>query len=87
MEHEPELDLGGMKYDVHFDFTPNGCVIHSAIEPKEDGTHRELHKAEILHLSFILDEKFKSEIEAEKAQQPFDNFCEKADNFRESKYL
>jgi len=86
MEHERELEVGNIKYDVHFEITPNGCVIHSAIEPKEDGSHRELSKAEILHLSFILDEKYYLEIESEKAQAPFDNFCEKADNFRESKY-
>ena len=87
METNYEVNLNGFSYSVDYEITADGVNILSAIEPFEDGSHRECTKVEILAIKWELDEKFKSEIETEKAQSQFDNFCEKADNFRESKYL
>lgn len=87
METNYEVNLNGFSYSVDYEITADWVNILSAIEPFEDGSHRECTKVEILAIKWELDEKFKSEIEAEKAQSQFDNFCEKADNFRESKYL
>lgn len=87
MQTNYEVNLNGFDYDVDFEITADGVIVTKTIEPFEDGTRRETTQAERLAIKFELDEKFKAEIEAEKAQQPFDNFCEKADNFRESKFL
>ena len=87
MQTNYEVKLNGFDYDVDFEITADGVVITKAIEPFENGTHRGTTKAERLAIKWELDEKFKAEIEAEKEQAPFDNFCEKADNFRESKFL
>ena len=86
METNYEVNLNGFSYDVDFEITADGVNIINAIEPFEDGSHRETTQAEKLAIKWELDEKFKAEIKAEKAQEPFDNFCERADNFRESKY-
>ena len=87
METNYEVNLNGFSYSVDYEITADGVNILSAIEPFEDGSHRECSKVEILAIKWELDDKLKAEIEAEKAQSQFDNFCEKADNFRESKYL
>ena len=81
-----EVNINGFSYDVDYEITADGVDVLSAIEPFEDGSHRETTQAEKLAIKWELDEKFKAEIEAEKAQSLFDNFCERADNFRESKY-
>jgi len=86
METNYEVNLNGFSYDVDFEITADGVNILGAIEPFEDGSHRETTQAEKLAIKWELDEKFKYEIEEEQAQAPFDKFCEKADNFRESKY-
>ena len=83
METNYEVNLNGFSYSVDYEITADGVNILSAIEPFEDGSHRECTKVEILAIKWELDEKLKAEIEAEKAQSQFDNFCEKADNFRE----
>jgi len=80
METNYEVKLNGFIYDVDYEITADGVNIHKAIEPFEDGSHRETTKVEKLAIKWKLDEKFKYEIESEKAQAPFDNFCEKADN-------
>lgn len=87
METNHEVNLNGFSYSVDYEITADGVNILSAIEPFEDGSHRECSKVEILAIKWELDEKFKSEIEAEKAQEKHEHFYEKADNFRESKYL
>mgnify|MGYP000031082901 CR=1 FL=1 len=81
-----ELPLNGFIYSVDFEITGKGCKVLNAIEAFEDGSHRECTQGEILLIKLELDSKFRNEIaEAEQFEQgnePFEHFCNQADNFR-----
>jgi len=81
-----ELPLNGYIYSVDFEITGEGCRISNAVEPFENGSHRDCTKGEILVIQFELDSKFRNEIDEvmqfEEGNAEFENFCERADNFR-----
>ena len=82
METNHEVILNGFSYSVDYEITADGVTVINAIEPFEDGSHRECTQSEKLSIKWELDDKFYAEIVAEKAQQKYERFCEKADNFR-----
>lgn len=81
------VDIGNRVFCCNVNIDSNGLTISHLVEVLADS--RELPVTTYFkdRVTKIVNNEFESEIEAEKAQQPFDNFCEKADNFRESKFL
>jgi hypothetical protein len=81
-----ELPLNEFIYSVDFEITGKGCKVLNAIEAFENGSHRECLKSEILLIQLELDSKFINEIaevmQFEEGNAEFENFCERADNFR-----
>lgn len=67
-----EVNLNGFSYSVDFYLTHEGATVILAIEPFEDGNHRDCTAGERLLIKLELDELFSDEIATIEDESEYD---------------
>jgi hypothetical protein len=76
------VDIDNRVFCCDVDVTPKGCRISNLVEVLEDATELPVISYYYNRVLTTINEDFRAEIEQEIEDDPFNRFCEQADEFR-----